>query len=195
MRAPNTKRLDNLNDSATVSSKTDTRASKSELIRAQVRLALVGASPIPRYEDRRRETRHPYPYPVYLTPVEPSDTEMGAKTIVVIGKHLSECGLDFYYHRPLPYRRVVATLTTGSGRWLGLQLELRWCRFGHYGWYENGGRFVGIAASSITRANSPLDQYSTNSSAHLEAPTDPFPLTFLRVSAIEATKPGPIGGQ
>jgi hypothetical protein len=71
------------------------------------------------------------------------------QTLVVIGKHLSEHGLDFYHRQPVPQRRVIASLDGGSAGWVGLLLELNWCRFTRHGWYDNGGRFVAIVDSPL----------------------------------------------
>jgi hypothetical protein len=113
-----------------------------EEIASQVQLALSSPCPERHLPERRREKRHPYPYPVYLTPVGRDGTTPAGPTIVVMGKHLSEHGLDFYHREPLPYRRVIASLACGSGHWVGLLLDLSWCRFCRHGWYDNGGRFL-----------------------------------------------------
>lgn len=99
--------------------------------------------------ERRREKRHAYPYPVYLTPVAEDGSQDEEKTFAVLGKHLSECGLDFYHTQPLPYRRVIASLELANGQWVGLMMDLSWCRFNRHGWYENGGRFLYTAASPV----------------------------------------------
>ena len=92
--------------------------------------------------ERRRERRHPYPYPVRLSPVSEEGMGEVAETIVVLGKHLSNHGLDFYYYEPIPYRRAIACFDCGQGVQLRLLMDLTWCRFCQHGWYENGGRFL-----------------------------------------------------
>ena len=47
--------------------------------------------------DRRADRREPFPYPIYVTPVADNGRALKDETIVVLGKHLSERGLDFYY--------------------------------------------------------------------------------------------------
>ena len=74
------------------------------------------------------------------------------ETIVVLGKHLSERGLDFYYEAPLPHRRVIASWEGRDGIWLALLLDLRWCRSTKHGWYENGGRFLQVVPSPLSEA-------------------------------------------
>jgi hypothetical protein len=114
-------------------------------VRDFVQRALCGPLTPRRGIERRREQRHPYPYPVLLTPLDGDDVPLEGEPIVVVGKHLSESGLDFYCHQPLPYRRVIASLECGRDEWVGLLLDLKWCRFTRFGWYENGGRFLGLA--------------------------------------------------
>ena len=116
---------------------------------ASVEAALVAIDPTRRTAERRRDARHAYPYPIHLTPYGDDGRPDARRTFVVIGKHLSPHGLDFYCRQPLAERRVVASLECGREGWIGLVVELAWCRFGRHGWYDNGGRF-------IARVNSPL---------------------------------------
>ena len=97
--------------------------------------------------DRRQNRRQPYPYPIELTPVSGGEPRT-EETFAVLGKHLSEYGLDFYCDQPLPYRRVIAWFETSNHQRLGLLLDLTWCRFNRFGWYENGGRFLEVARPS-----------------------------------------------
>jgi hypothetical protein len=99
--------------------------------------------------DTRRDRREPFPYPVHITPVRADGSPEIEETFVVLGKHLSERGLDFYYQAPVPYRRVIASWEGVDGQWLGLLLDLRWCRSNKHGWYENGGRFLQAVPSPL----------------------------------------------
>lgn len=92
--------------------------------------------------ERRHEQRYPYPYVVRLTPVADDGVSPEGETIAVVGKHLSERGLGVYHARPLPYRRMIASLETSTGLLLGFLIDLTWCRFTSRGWYESGGRFL-----------------------------------------------------
>lgn len=94
--------------------------------------------------ERRREQRYPFPYPIRLTPVTTDGAISPAESVVVLGKHLSEHGVDFYYTEPLPYRRVIASFERAGREVLHLMMDLTWCRFGRHGWYENGGRFLQV---------------------------------------------------
>jgi hypothetical protein len=87
---------------------------------------------------------------VHLTPVDEDESLLQSETVVVVGKHLSERGLGFYHPKPLPYRRVIASLES-NGRWLGFLLDLTWCRFTRQGWYESGGRILESVLSPMDR--------------------------------------------
>ena len=101
--------------------------------------------------ERRREPRFPFPYLIRLTPVG-SDGRTPLKTsIIVAGKHISEHGLGFYHPAPLPYRRMVASLSLGNGSApLDVIVDLTWCRFTREGWYDGGGRFIEVLAAPAT---------------------------------------------
>jgi hypothetical protein len=104
-------------------------------------LLLVMYPPGPPLE-RRNDRRYPYPQLIRLTPVDDSGKQISSKTIAVVGKTLSERGVGFYHPQALPYRRAVASFHAGDDRWLGLLVDLSWCRFTGLGWYESGGRFL-----------------------------------------------------
>lgn len=118
-------------------------------LRQQIRRVLCGTQHATRVAERRRETRHPFPYPIYLSPAAPDDDWPNGPPLVVLGRHLSECGLDFYHQQPLAVRRVIASFDLGHARWLGVQLDLSWCQFNRFGWYVSGGRFLGLAPSPL----------------------------------------------
>ncbi len=123
-------------------------------IRSGVQSLLASYYPDGLVVERRRERRFPYPHPVHLTPVADDDCTPLAEPIVVIGKHLSEGGLGFFHQQPLACRRALVSLEQADGRWLGLIIDLTWCRFTRHGWYESGGRFLKAAgtADPITRS-------------------------------------------
>jgi hypothetical protein len=121
--------------------------SAENLVQRHVRLALSCSQPARKVTERRRETRHPYPYPIYLTPLSPRETPLVDATLVVIGKHLSDHGVDFYHREPIPYGRLICSLGVGDQRWVSLLLELTWCRFSKHGWYDNGGKFLQSVAT------------------------------------------------
>lgn len=103
--------------------------------------------------DRRREQRYPYPHLVYLTPVAEDGVTPAGDSIVVSGKQLSENGLGFFHQQPLPHRRMIVSLDQGRGQWLGLIIDLSWCRFTKFGWYESGGRLLEVVTSPLNTAS------------------------------------------
>lgn len=118
-------------------------------VRLQVRQLFLGTGGRPVARERRRAQRVPYPYPVYLTPVGQDGVTPEGENFVVLGKQLSERGLDFYHSEALAHRRVVASLPCGPSQWLGLLLDLSWCRFNRFGMYENGGKFLQVVRSPL----------------------------------------------
>jgi hypothetical protein len=126
-------------------------ATEAEL-RAEVRGALAMMCPAAPVADHRRQKRFPFPHVVYLTPVAEDGLTPLAGTLVAAGKHLSQSGMGFYHPDPLPYRLVIASLPRPEGGWLGVLLELRWCRFIRHGWYESGGRFVRVVPAPLPAA-------------------------------------------
>lgn len=124
-------------------------------LRAAVQRVLASSQPTLRQLERRREKRHPFPYPVYLTPVARDGLMPAGGTLVVLGKHLSELGFDFYHREPLPHRRAIVSFEAASGTWVGVLLDLSWCRFGRHGWYDNGGRFLAVVPSPLADESLP----------------------------------------
>ena len=110
--------------------------------------SLLGNQPQRIGGERRREHRFPFPYPIRLTPMTTDGTVSPAESVVVLGKHLSEHGVDFYYTEPLPYRRAIASFERGGREVVHIVMDLTWCRFGRHGWYENGGRFLQLLSST-----------------------------------------------
>jgi hypothetical protein len=99
--------------------------------------------------ERRRDARYPFPYLIHLTPVGDDGTTPCGEGVVVVGKHVSQRGLDFYHPKPLSYRRVIASLEGTRGQWFGFLIDLTWCRFTKQGWYESGGRFIEAVPSPM----------------------------------------------
>ncbi|MCR4411475.1 MAG: hypothetical protein NUV77_03505 [Thermoguttaceae bacterium] len=113
-----------------------------EDVRTQVWNLLGAMYPVGDLVERRKDRRYPYPYLVYLTPVGSDGVTPEGDPIVVVGKHLSERGFGFYHPKPLPYRRMIASLEATSGVRVAFLMDLNWCRFTRQGWYESGGRFL-----------------------------------------------------
>jgi len=102
--------------------------------------------------ERRMDRRFPYPELIRITPVGEDGSRFVEQSIVVAGKTLSERGVGFYHPQPLPNRRVIASFHAGDGRWVGLMVDLTWCRFTDKGWYESGGRFLEAVPAIIPTA-------------------------------------------
>ena len=95
------------------------------------------------YDERRNERRYPFPFLVTLSPVESDGITPLAEPFSVVCKQISEGGLGFYYHEPMPYRYVVASLPPMFQQpAIHLLVDLTWCRIARKGWYENGGAFI-----------------------------------------------------
>ncbi|MEX0679330.1 MAG: hypothetical protein WD063_19800 [Pirellulales bacterium] len=122
-----------------------------ELVRRQVWGVLTAMYPQGRVVERRLDQRYPYPHFFYLTPVAANGISPEGESTVVVGKTLSERGLAFFYQQPLAHRRMIASLETSELRWAGFLIDITWCRFTQYGWYDSGGRFVQAVPSPIER--------------------------------------------
>jgi hypothetical protein len=94
--------------------------------------------------ERRLDQRYPYPNLIPLIPVDENTLQPIGEPLVVVGKHLSQRGLDFFHNAPIPYRKMIAQLTTEDGPTCELLLDLTWCRFVGGGWYDNGGTFTQV---------------------------------------------------
>ena len=118
-------------------------------IRTQVWGVLTTLYPHNDLVERRRDNRYPFPCLIHLTPVGDDGVTPEGKSIVVVGKHLSEHGVGFYHQIPLPQRLMIASVEVKKGHWLGFLIDISWCRFTHGGWYESGGRFLQTVLSPL----------------------------------------------
>ena len=123
----------------------------NDALRRQVWGILAGLYPPGKISERRIDQRFPYPHLLYLSPVGNDGISPAGESVVVVGKHLSEHGLGFFYQQPLPYRRMIASLQAQEARWLGFLIDITWCRFTQHGWYDSGGRFLQAVPSPISR--------------------------------------------
>jgi hypothetical protein len=90
---------------------------------------------------------------VYLTPLGPDGVSPQLPSIVVVGKTLSEHGLGFFHKQVLPYRRMIASLESSRGQWVGFLIDIKWCRFTEHGWYDSGGRFLQTVPSPVGKTS------------------------------------------
>jgi hypothetical protein len=119
------------------------RCGLEERLSRAVTQLLAGRNSCTVVRERRRDKRFPFPHPIHLTPVDEQNQPL-EKPFVVLGKHLSEGGLDFYYGEPLTHRRAIASIENAPGEWIDLLMVLTRCRFTRHGCYENGGRFLEV---------------------------------------------------
>ena len=129
----------------------DVALSPDDLVRHQVWGILTAMYPAGKTLERRLDQRFPYPHLLYLTPVGADGRTPIGDAVVVVGKHLSERGLGFFYQQPLPNRRMIASLELSDAQWAGFLIDITWCRFTQHGWYESGGRFLQIVPSPFQR--------------------------------------------
>lgn len=120
-------------------------------VRTQVWGLLSAIYPRNDLMERRRDKRYPFPCLVHLTPVAADGVTPEGETEVVVGRHLSEHGLGFFHQKPLPHRRMIASLEDGRGHWFAFLIDLNWCRFTKGRWYESGGRFLQAATSPLEK--------------------------------------------
>lgn len=102
--------------------------------------------PKPVTNERRQDFRYPYPHLVRLTPIGSGGIPLEAESVVVVGKNITERGIDFFHQEALPYRRAILTLEADDGTEIGVLTDLLWTRFTRQGWYDNGGRFIELVA-------------------------------------------------
>ena len=124
-------------------------SAQAESIAANVRTLLSGLYPEGRLVERRAAPRYPYPRLVVLTPVRQELLTPLGPPLVAVVREISETGLGLFHPAPLPFRLVIASLEKSEGGWLGFLLDLTWCRFTRYGWYESGGRFLQVVPSPL----------------------------------------------
>jgi hypothetical protein len=92
--------------------------------------------------ERRAQERYPFPRMIVLAPLEPDTERPLEPAFTGVGRQLSEGGIGFFHAAPLNERRVAVTLEPGSKHARSFLVDLSWCRFTKFGWYEGGGRFL-----------------------------------------------------
>jgi hypothetical protein len=103
-------------------------------------------------QDRRGAGRTAIPFLFELSPVPGEVPDELAHTLVVVGKDISERGIGFYHERPIPYRRGILTVDLPGDGPVQLEVDLLWCRFTSLGWYESGGRLLGVSSGAFPRS-------------------------------------------
>ena len=101
------------------------------------------SSPLPR-TDRRKHARRPYPCVISVTPLADGTREPASQTFSVIGRNLSNLGLDFFHDYLISEKQVVIGLQSAKESWSHFVMELGWSRFVQGGWYISGGKFTQV---------------------------------------------------
>ncbi len=118
---------------------------RENMIRAQVHSLLSSLYPTEVPAERRSDHRYPFARLIVLRVIGDDGISPTDETCIVVGKDISDHGLGFYHPDPLPHRRLIASIQLESDRSLDFMIEVNWCRFTRFGWYESGGRFLSIA--------------------------------------------------
>jgi hypothetical protein len=72
--------------------------------------------------------------------------------IAVVGKHLSRSGLGFFHKEPMPHRRMIVSFESRPKQWTAFLIDITWCRFNGFGWYDSGGRLLKVMPSPFASA-------------------------------------------
>lgn len=110
------------------------------------KVLLAAATAPPSRGEMRRERRHPYPVMLEIWPIDADGRIDFQQPVTVLGKQISQGGLGFYHHRPIPQRVMVVRFPGTEG--ILHRLRLKWCRFLGEGWYDSGGKFDGVLVAS-----------------------------------------------
>ena len=116
--------------------------STRDIARLVVQAAQFSA-PLPRME-RREHARRAYPNVISVTPLIDGTLEPASETVSVIGRNLSNLGLDFFHDYLIAEKEVVIGLQSAKESWSHFVMELGWSRFVQGGWYISGGKFTQV---------------------------------------------------
>ncbi len=97
-------------------------------------------------QDRRGGGRTAIPFLFELSPAPGEVPDELAQKLVVVGKDITHRGIGFFHERPIPYRRGILTVDLPGDGPVQLEVDLLWCRFTSLGWYESGGRLLGVSS-------------------------------------------------
>ncbi|QDU54211.1 hypothetical protein [Aeoliella mucimassa] len=95
--------------------------------------------------ERRSTTRHAIPYIFELSPRDELPPEL-AQSFTVVGKDVCDRGIGFFHQKPIPYRHGMLEIELPDEGIVQLEVDLLWCRFTSFGWYESGGRLLGVTS-------------------------------------------------
>ncbi|WP_425395939.1 hypothetical protein [Aeoliella sp.] len=101
------------------------------------------------HHDQRADARTPIPYLFELAPQPDEVPDLQYHTMVVVGRDISDRGIGFFHQKPIPYRRAVLSIDLPVEGLVQLEIDLLWCRFTSLGWYESGGRILGVSSGAF----------------------------------------------
>ena len=96
--------------------------------------------------DRRDGKRQSIPFVFELSPRPGKGAWKSDERIMVMGKDISDRGISIYHQKPIPFRRGVLEIDLREEGIVHIELDLLWCRFTQLGWYESGGRLLGVTS-------------------------------------------------
>jgi hypothetical protein len=102
--------------------------------------------------ERRSDERVAVPVLFLLTPLDENGQPVELAALTVVGKNMSRRGISFYHNEPLLYRRAIITVDHAGFDGFSAEIDISWCRFAKPGWYESGGRLLGVAPAVSTLA-------------------------------------------
>jgi hypothetical protein len=121
-------------------------------ITKQIEALLARLNP-PVTVERRSDERVAVPVLFQLTPLDENGQPVELAALTVVGKNISRRGLSFYHNEPLLYRRAIVTVDHAGFDGFSAEIDISWCRFAKPGWYESGGRLLGVASADSAVAD------------------------------------------
>lgn len=121
-------------------------------ITKQIEALLARLNP-PVTVERRSDERVAVPVLFQLTPLDENGQPVELAALTVVGKNISRRGLSFYHNEPLLYRRAIITVDHAGFDGFSAEIDISWCRFAKPGWYESGGRILGVAPADSAVAD------------------------------------------
>jgi hypothetical protein len=118
-------------------------------ITKQIEALLARLNP-PVTVERRSDERVAVPVLFQLTPLDENGQPVELAALTVVGKNMSRRGISFYHNEPLLYRRAIITVDHAGFDGFSAEVDISWCRFAKPGWYESGGRLLGVAPAVST---------------------------------------------
>lgn len=133
--------------------------------------ALIAGLERPVDSERRRHGRVAVPFLLRLTPLDADGQPLVDEAITVVGKDISQRGLSFFHEHSLPYRRAMIELEHPDLERLSMEIDICWCRFSKFGWYESGGHLARLVEQAPAVPVADVCPASVAGDAAMLAPT------------------------